>query len=126
LRPAGESKFATWGRQVGGEAAALRASFFPGDAFGREFVYPKATARLITPLAKDRVPVLTPREELHLAKPPGPAVPATVAVSQTAPLLPQSPSEWATITLLAILTAVFGMASFRAPPAHYSQTGKRG
>jgi hypothetical protein len=49
-----------------------------------------------------------------------PAKPVTVPVplvqNQRQLVLPRTPSEWATVTLLGILTGVFGLGSFRERP----------
>lgn len=117
---ADESKFAAWGRQAG--KAALRASLIPAGGFGREFVYQMASARL-TPFAKDRAPVRKNGTERRPAKSAG--VPIAMIESLRPPVVPETPSEWAAITLLGILAGVFGLASFRAPPGRYPHAGKR-
>ena len=51
------------------------------------------------------------------------AVPVPIVQRQRQLVLPRTPSEWATITLLGILVGVFGLGSFREQPGQARDRG---
>lgn len=57
LRPSGKAELQYW-EVPAGQPSALRAWFYPGDNFGREFVYSKQTAARIAAFVKTPIPAI--------------------------------------------------------------------
>jgi hypothetical protein len=71
-----------------GQPPALKAWFYPGDNYGRQFVYPKGEAAVISEAARENVPVegAAVAETASALKEPAPVVtdqPATTASDQS-------------------------------------------
>jgi hypothetical protein len=57
LEPSGKSEFTFW-ETPSGEPVALRSWFYPGDAYGFEFAYPKKTAAQVASASHKNIPTV--------------------------------------------------------------------
>jgi hypothetical protein len=69
LQPTGKSVFQFW-ETPAGQPRAMRAWFYPGDNFGQEFAYYKATSIEIAKVAKAPVPAVVVETEAELKTAP--------------------------------------------------------
>jgi hypothetical protein len=69
LQPTGKSVFQFW-ETPAGQPRAMRAWFYPGDNFGQEFAYHKATSIEIARVAKAPVPAVEVETEAELKTAP--------------------------------------------------------
>ena len=95
IRPTGKSVFSFW-EVPAGQPRALRAWFYPGDADGQEFAYPKAEADRISANNNNAKVPIDERRDVAKAEPtpvrtePAPAVPAPAQIA-AAPQPPPTP-----------------------------------
>src|SRR5579885_273973 len=92
LRVTGKTVYTFW-ETPPGQPKALRAWFYPGDNFGQEFAYPKATAVSIAATAHEPVPTTEAQQPSEMATAPVETVqPPQQEVAQAPPPPQEQPA----------------------------------
>lgn len=102
LQPTGKSVFQFW-ETTAGQPRAMRAWFYPGDNFGQEFAYHKATSLEIARVAKAPVPAVEVETEAELKTAPvvvvdekGEERPVEIVVAKSEPPVQPAPEPQTT------------------------------
>jgi hypothetical protein len=91
LRPTGKT-VVTFEERAAGAPEAVKAWFYPGDAYGQEFVYPKARAVQLAKASHQNVPSMPSEMAANITKPAKSAQEPHVQQMAKAPLKAQTPS----------------------------------
>jgi outer membrane biosynthesis protein TonB len=98
LQPTDKTQFAFW-EMPAGEPHALKAWFYPGDNYGRQFAYPKDMAATIAKNNNQNVPTAAQtdntKSEITQTPPAGEAQQQAAAEPQPAPTQPAEPTQTA-------------------------------
>src|SRR5665213_1078702 len=91
MKPTGKSVI-TFDERAAGSPEAVKGWFYPGDNYGHEFVYPKATAIQLAKANNTSVPSMPDELAANITQPATTATAPSVVAMTQAPLKAQKPT----------------------------------